>query len=386
MSVIAGLNSFMPTLLNKNTEEYIAIFGNEVFSRQADIVDSADFNCGAIANEMEFSVGFCEYVTKTRNIDNYYGEYLDRIIYYFTGFVRDPLGVESDASFRNRFKAVAVRALNPSWLTTWSIRDVFSYFFPLSIIYVTENYVLDEFFTDGSFEVDPALNWVVVNSGASATSFVTHDMFYGTACAEVSIDSSGSACSIAQTIASVPIGKYLLSFFTKDDRLLPTSDLFKVIAQRASDSFYYNFDTQTWQALATSKTVVKNVGTRYESQQLFVDVPGIDNITIKFENVGGTSVAYKYYLDKITFGTFLPYPTLKLVLVDENLGDVFMNLWSGTADPIALLDYTKAGYIEQGYISGFGGEGLLPYYQTLLSIVKPAGVNSMIEVVWRSHA
>lgn len=383
MSQIEELNQLMPTELDKTTDEYLSIFGDEDFVANSPIEDSSDFQCGAIANELEYVVGFVDYITKTQDIDDFYDVYLDKVVAFFTGLSRG--SSETDAELRLRFRALVERKNNPSWITTWMIRDVFSYFFDEDIIYVTENYTLDELITDGSFELDPTTNWIVNETGGSTIDFVGHDMFYGSTCAEFSIDSLGSTCSLSQVLSAVPIGHYILNFFSNDDRLLSTSELFKVSIQRSGDGYYYNFVTNEWQITATEKVISKNSGTRYESHQAFVDVPVSADLTITFENIGSTSDAYKFWIDRVQFGTVLDYPTIKVIFVDENLSTGYMSLWPSGSDPIATYDYTAASYLEQCYISGFGGAGLLPYFYSLLDIIRPVGVKSMIEVVWRAH-
>ena len=158
MSQISELNALMPTTLDKTTIEYIAIFGNEQFTPNSLIDESSDFNCGAIANELEYVKGFIDYLTRTTDIANFHGTYLEKILYFFTGLRRAKN--ESDTQLRNRFNALVRRNNNASWITKWVIRDVFSYFFDRENIYVIENYVTSNLVVDGSFELDPSTNWV----------------------------------------------------------------------------------------------------------------------------------------------------------------------------------------------------------------------------------
>lgn len=385
MSVISEINSYMPNALDKTTPEYEAIFGKTDFTPLSPIDESSDYQCGGIANEMEYLAGFLEYITRTSVIDNFYGEYLERVLYFFTGMVRE-IG-ETDDQLRIKFKALCIRNLNPSWITKWMIIDVFSYFFDPDIIYLIENYVVDNLITDGGFELDPSTNWSKSESGASTVSYVTAEMFEGLQCAEISVDSSGNAVSLYQTVSAITSGSYTLDFFTKDDRALPTDDLFKIRIQRSGDSYYYNFDTFLWQVGDTSKTISKNSGTRYEYQQVFVEVPvGMSgqDITITFTNIGGTTTPYKYYIDKVGLGTVIPYPTIKLLLVNIGSTLSFTSMWEGTTDPVALLDYTLGSYFNQDYIIGLGGLYSLEYYLELLNIIKPCGVKAIIEIVERA--
>lgn len=385
MSIITTLNERMPTLLNKHSKEYTAIFGDDEATPTSPIADSSDYNTGAVANELEYSKGFCDYITRSLQIDNYYSTYLDKVVYFFTGLLRTY--AETDAQLINRFKALMIRNNNKSWSTTWMIRDVFKYFFDQSIIYVIENFIDTDLIIDGSFEENPTVNWTRTASGGSAVDFPTTETFSESTTCRFTIDSSGNSCSLSQVIGAVSTGMYVLGFFTKDDRLLSTNDLFKVTLQRSGDSYYYNFDTQAWQSGEAHWTISKNSGTRYENKRGFVDVPVAmtgQDITLKFENIGGTSDAYKFYLDKIEFGPLLPYPTVKVVLVNIGNQSGFMSAWPGDGDPIADYDYTLASYYGLCYLEGIGGLGTLQYYMDLLNLIKPCGVKAQLEIVSRA--
>ena len=104
MTIIEKINAYMPTLINKGDPVYQAIFGKYPFTRDANVTTSGNYKCGGIANELEFAIGFCEYLTRTRLINDFYGEFLDRVVFFFTGLKRTYL--ESDASLRNRFNAL----------------------------------------------------------------------------------------------------------------------------------------------------------------------------------------------------------------------------------------------------------------------------------------
>ena len=386
MSQIAELNNLMPTDLDKLTVEYEAIFGKEDFTPNPTIAQSSDFQCGAIANELEYAKGFIDYITRTNSIDNFYGEYLEKILYFFTGLTR--VGDESDADLRNRFRALVIRQNNPSWITTWMIRDVFKYYFSQDIIYVIENFTLDNFIYDGSFEINPAANWGTGQSGSSTVTWDTTQMFDGGTCAKLSVDGSGSDVYISQVMNAMAADTYVLSFFQKDDRAYAGPTLFKVVIQRSIDSYYYNFDTMGWQAGEAHLVVNRNAGTRYECVQAFVNIPvGMAgyNVTVKFENIGGTSTPYVFYIDDVQFGTMLPNPSVKVTLINVGGAGDFMSLWEGSGDPIPGLDYDFASYLGQCYIGGWGGLNTLQYYEALLQIIKPFGVQSLVEVINRAE-
>jgi hypothetical protein len=334
----------MPTKLNKKTLEYQAIFGVDPFTPASVIDESSDYNCGAIANELEYVYGFLDYITRTSSITAFYGEQLTRIARFFLGMVRYP--EESDDLFRTRFNSLLVRGGNTSWITKWMIRDVFEYFFDAAVLYIIENYTNDTLVTDGSFEDDPAVNWDVGESGTSTITWDTDEMFDGGFCAAFSVDSSGNNCYIEQVMAAVPEGVYVLSFFSKDDRAY-SGDLFRTYIQRSSDSYYYNFETLTWQTAAAYLVVPPHSTTRYEIVQAFVNVDSAtagDDLTIRFENVGVPSSAYTFYIDRIVFGQMLPNPSVMVLVVSAGLGESSSDslaLLEGAADPVGGVDYTS---------------------------------------------
>jgi hypothetical protein len=374
----------MPTDLDKTTIEYTAIFGNEVFTPVDPIDESADFNCGAVANELEYVKGFIDYITRSGIIDEFYGEYLDRVVYYFTGIRRIP--GEDDAYLRIRFKSLIHRRYNPSWITKWMIRDVFSYFVSEEGMYVIENYIETNLITDPSFELNPALNWTKYEPGSATIIWNTSEMFDGGKCAEMAMV-SGSLLSLSQTVSSIVEGMHVLSFYTKDDGTFGGTIPLQVALQRSSDSYYYNFTTQEWQSATSYWLIAKNESTRYEPQQAFVDIPlGMagQDVTLFFHNVPGAPGSYSVYIDLVEFGSILPNPSVEVVIVGGiSTGEEYISIAEGTVDPIVGLDYDIASYLGHDFLSGFSG-GSITYFDELLQMVKPAGVQSRVRVVERS--
>lgn len=374
MSEIAQLNEYTPTNFHKMTEEYLAIFGNEDFTPNDPIVTSSDFNCGAIANELEYVKGFCDYLTRSNTIDDFSDVYLDRIVKFFIGLKRK-LG-QTDEFIRLLFRALCIRHVNDSWCAKWILIDVFSYFFPEETLWIMENYVEDDLLTDGSFEIGGY--WTEYESGSSTVDINSNEVFEHTFAAEFTVDNVGSICYLQQTMSSVPQGNYMLSFFRKDDDTVDSP--FKVYITRSSDGYYYEFDSFTWQAASTYLLIDKTNSTRFESISRFVKVVGTDDITIRFESNDAYSVQYNFWIDKVCFGTKLPYPTIKLLIQTEDAPVEFMSLWPDGADPLGGgEDYDIASYYDDCYF--FGGVGYLGSYSELLYIIKTAGVKAVIEVV-----
>lgn len=384
MAIIEKLNSYMPAPFNKTDPLYQAIFGKTPFIPETSIVHSADYKCGAVANELEYVMGFCEYLTRTKLIADFYGDYLARVVFFFTG-IRRTSG-ESDASLRNRFNALVVRRLNKTWITKWMIADVFSYFFNHDLFYVVENYIANTHITDGSFESGNPLWTIIAGSGSTVARMNDHSQFDLSYCMKfhAAASAAADACSLSQVFqSSASAGGYMLDFWVNDDGLVTGPNIAKLTLQRSGDSFYYNFATWVWQVGEAHLLIPKTAAQKYEIRQALVLLADSRVLTMKISNVGGSGSAYNFWADLVEFGAKPIYPTLKVAVINVGNDANFMNVWPGTTDPIVGLNYDYASYLGQCYISGFGGIGTLAFYQGLLEIIKPAGVKGVVEILVR---
>jgi hypothetical protein len=112
-----------------------------------------------------------------------------------------------------------------------------------------------------------------------------------------------------------------------DDWAATAANLLKVTLQRSGDNYYYNFATFEWQLAETPLEVASGAETRHEIQQAYVLVPAEmdgQDIVLKFENEGGTTVEYNLYIDRVEFGTKLGYPSVKVGLVNIGAEAAFM--------------------------------------------------------------
>jgi hypothetical protein len=130
-------------------------------------------------------------------------------------------------------------------------------------------------------------------------------------------------------------------------------------------------------------------GLKYDCYQQFVAVDAAQankQLKIRIDGSAGTGAnpPYQYYVDLVELGPKLPYPSVKVVLVNVGMDPEFLSVWQGTGDPIPGLDYELASYLGLSYIAGLGGLYTLEYYRALLQIVKPFGVRSTVEVIGRS--
>lgn len=384
--IIDLINQYMPHAINKTGKEYEAIWGKTQYTENETIQSSADYNCGAIVNELEYLRAYINQSIASLNIDNAQAEFLDKIVRFFLDISR--AYAETDASLLKRFSAFVRRKANKRWSTGWSFKDVFSYFFNPDNIYVIENYVEDDDqILNGDFENvtgDNFDNWTKYESGSSVINVNTTEMFQEAKCPEFSIDSSNNEASLSQTITSVLAGDYKLSLFYKDDEVLSSGNVVKITIQRSGDNYYYNFDTLSWQAAAASKELPV-VGDYYRYAGVYVKNEDTRDLTLKIANAGSAGTAYKFYIDRVKFGEWKTYPSVKVLIVCVGQYGGFLSLWPGTSDPIGGgADYQYASFFENDFISGIGAEFTEKVYEDMLSRIKEAGSKSDVEFINRN--
>lgn len=127
MSKIETFNSAVSDAVNKENTDYKAIFGATEFTPEATIVDSDDYNCGALCNELEFLRTVSNYYVQSFDLDIAEDENLDALIEAFVDIPRRTRA-ELDSVYRNRFRAVVVEQLNRRRTTRWALLDALRYF------------------------------------------------------------------------------------------------------------------------------------------------------------------------------------------------------------------------------------------------------------------
>ncbi|KKL04390.1 hypothetical protein LCGC14_2616550, partial [marine sediment metagenome] len=335
-NIIETLNERMPNLLNISDETYEALFGKVDFTPNVPIVDSEDYGCGAIVNELEYLRGYIDRMSATVDIDDMEGSLLDSVLEFFSHLQR--IWDETDANFLNRFHALIRRGANPRWMTIWSMVDVFSYFFAKTDIYPIENYVETNLLLNGGFEDGSGnvfTNWTKSESGSSVIVEATGgDEFVNDRAAEYQIDSSNNEASLSQTKNSVAQGNYKIDFFYWDDGNCPDDDVITVEITRSSDSYYWDF-AGSWQSGAIGVDIAKKGISKYTywSAYVYQESGSPENITIKIKNKGTTGTAYEFRIDEVNFGEWKDYPSFKLlVVVDITAGPGDLVLWNGSED------------------------------------------------------
>ena len=126
MNLIDTFNSAVSDAINKQGAVYEAVIGAEQFTPSLAIVQSSDFNCGAICNELEFARAVSNYYVGSISVDGASGDELDAYVTAFIDLPRRGL-LEDDTVYRARFKACVTALSNARRTTKWAILDALSY-------------------------------------------------------------------------------------------------------------------------------------------------------------------------------------------------------------------------------------------------------------------
>lgn len=336
--IIDIINNKMAQLVNRDGVTYKAIVGTPIYTENDPIETSADYNCGAIANEFELLRAYIDQLMSYFDIESAEEVYLEILADFLLGLER--IFDEEDDDLRNRLCAYLRRDDNPRWMPIWSMMDIFSYFFDAANIYYEENYIEVDLISNGGFEDYTSPNFDDWTKSESGTSTITQEtgvgnMFQDLACAKYSIDSSNSAAYLTQTMNGVAAGDYKVSFWYKDDGNCPDDDVTKISVQRSSDSKYYQWDG-TWDTGEVFKEFPKS--TSWILGYAYIDNEGTENLTLKIQNAGATGTAYVFYIDRCMLGEWKTYPSFKLLLVFSTKQGAYSILWESEDGEDNLMD------------------------------------------------
>ena len=127
MSMIKTFNSAVSDAVNKKGDFYQVLVGQDPFTPEVTIVESADFNCGALCNELEFARTVSQYYVTCLDLDVAETTNLEDLI---LGFIDLPRRheTESDATYRKRFRFIVNEQTYSNRQTRWAILESISYF------------------------------------------------------------------------------------------------------------------------------------------------------------------------------------------------------------------------------------------------------------------
>lgn len=328
--VIDRLNRAMPELVNKTTPSYTALFGKTDYIPNSPIEESSDVNCGAIANEFEYMRLVMKDIIASFDIEVAHDTLLDDLGDFFIDMPRS--FDEEDDRFRDRLYFFLRKQGNARWDTRWAIKDAMRHLFPTGELFVEESYVETDLMLNGGFETaggggaDVFANWTEAVSGSSVVAANNANQFAGGVCCELQIDSSNNYANVNQQIASLAQGNYKLCLFYQDkDVPGGATDSVRVIVTRTSDGYYYNFATNTWQVGSANLKLAK-VGEVWTYASAYIYQPDATprTLTIKLESEGASGQAYKVRFDRVMFGEWKPYPSIKVLLITSGQAGGFI--------------------------------------------------------------
>jgi len=127
MSILATLNSTVSNAVNKLDVNYKALVGDPDSVPETVIVESSDFNCGAICNELEFARTVSEFYVRSLGIELAGGDALEMLA---TSFIYLPrlTRSEQDSIYRKRFRTIVNQYGNTRRTTRWALLDALRYF------------------------------------------------------------------------------------------------------------------------------------------------------------------------------------------------------------------------------------------------------------------
>ena len=123
--------------INVKGDDYKAIMGDEDFVPESVIVQSSDYNCGAVSNELEFARTVANSLTVSLTIGDAENEDLTSLVQSFINLSRLST-TEPDTGYRARFKVLAVQESFPHRTTPGAIRSALSYIIDKDNISVIE--------------------------------------------------------------------------------------------------------------------------------------------------------------------------------------------------------------------------------------------------------
>ena len=140
MTVIDEINqTSISNAINKGVgnSAYNDIIGKSPFTPNPVIVESSDFNCGALANEIEYARLVSDYYINAIDPNKASGKELDLVINTYINLPRRGES-ESDSLFLNRFLAIVAENSYPNRCTKWAIINALSYFIAIGNVQVLE--------------------------------------------------------------------------------------------------------------------------------------------------------------------------------------------------------------------------------------------------------
>ena len=360
MSQITEVNNQILSKILKTDEFYEALWGKEDFTPEATITEPNDYNCGALANPLEYVYQFIRDITG-QDLDDLDEPYIDIVVFFFTGFKR--YQGEGNADLIRRMESLLIREADwrsERFGTPWDIKNVFSYYLDRELLYYIPNTVLTDLLINGDLELVIAGEWVF-NPGGDR---LVGDAFTGS----YKLDFTAFT-DVTQTL-SVTSGSFILNCFAKPISGTP-GDIMSISSQRDSDSRYFNTTDLVWQ-VADPVNTFTSVSGDWELATAFVIIDGSYDIDIKFTKI------VDILLDHIEFGEKL-YPAYELLFVDSGLATGSATVWG------VSINYVTASFTDQDFMFASAASNYSDsYYQSLIEMVTGSGIKGIFNRETRS--
>lgn len=183
MNIIDIFNSTVSDAVNKSSEFYETFIGKVDFMPEVTIVEPDDIKCGALCNELEFARLVSTYYVQALSLIGAEAEELED---FTTAFIDLPRrgDVESDATYRDRFRFIITEKANKRRTTKWAILDALSYFVDASQVQLIEIFNSSNLYFQVRF--DGAVNYddtIFINNTEQA--YVGQDFVGGAGIGEV---------------------------------------------------------------------------------------------------------------------------------------------------------------------------------------------------------
>ena len=354
MTQIEQVNEQILAAIKKNDPFFEALWGKEEFIPNSVINNINDFNCGAIANSLEYVSKYIEEITES-NLLVLDEPYIDIIVYFMTGIKR--FVGESNEDIVNRMRSLLERLGEwqaDKWGTPWDILNVLSYYLSRNFLFYIPNKIHTDLIINGDFEQEIGSEWVL--TGGSKT---TGDAFVG------SYKLDFSTITSASQIVSVTQGTYLVHSFIKPvNTITENTPLMQLDLKRSSDNYYYNISTKSW-GISNPNNVFSGDKNDYQLLEEYILVDGSYDIEIKFVQIEDV------FLDYVQFGK-KEYPYWEIIYIDKGNVSGFASLWETGVTPYDNASFLDQDFLLESLTSVFSDS----FYQRMVDILRAAGVRA----------
>jgi len=356
MNTLQGLNlrDFTAAGINKEDELYKVLF-------------SDDEGNGAWAGELDKALEFINYYTKTDDVRNHKGVPLEMIIKEFSAFRR--MMFEPDANYLRRFLAVTERKKDETWGTKWNIQHVFEAYFNMVNFYVAEttDHRDNNLLENGDFETNEA--WKLKGGAA----YKGDARFSG----KRGLYFNGMPGKCKQSVEGLQNGEYTLHFFIEGKC---------GVRIKNAEGKYWNSTAKpnnyilSWQ---NEEFINEFEGKSWMDVFCFVILPEPMDITIEFIPQNGIECK----IDYVRLFRKLLNPSYTVVVQFEGwqVTEKSLHLGVGKDDPIDGVDYSKESYFDHSYIVGRYGAHRKEVFESLLTIVRPRGIQPFLEFIEKEY-